>query len=146
MDKEIHEFLLKHLRSIQENNIPEYHETTAEDLTLYEWWVTPHRLDGIPFHEFMMTSNASRGSVFGAEDKGHKAQSRLDLANLHIQRYGDTAIASYTLLISTALPEGMKVAAHNESRVIVKLNGGWKVVHVHKSPAWPAPHVQENNQ
>jgi len=142
MDNEIHEFLLKHLRSIQENNIPEYHETTAEDLTLYEWWVTPHRLDGIPFHEFMMASNASRGSVFGAEDAGQKSQSRLDLANLHIQRYGETAIASYTLLISTALPEGVKVAAHNESRVMVKLNNEWKVVHVHKSPAWPAPHVQ----
>jgi len=142
MDNEIHEFLLKHLRSIQENNIPGYHETTAEDLTLYEWWVTPHRLDGLPFHEFMMTSNASRGSVFGAEDKGQQAQSRLDLANLHIQRYGDTAIASYTLLISTALPEGVKVAAHNESRVIVKIDSAWKVVHVHKSPAWPAPHVQ----
>lgn len=142
MDKEVYEFLLKHLRSIQENNIPEYHETTAEDLTLYEWWVTPHRLDGIPFHEFMMTSNALRGSVFGAEDKGQQAQSRLDLANLHIQRYGDAAIASYTLLVSTALSEGVKVAAHNESRVMVKLNGGWKVVHVHKSPAWPAPHVQ----
>lgn len=142
MDNEIHEFLLKHLHSIQENNISEYHETTAEDLTLYEWWVTPHRLDGIPFHEFMMTSNASRGSVFGAEDKGQKATSRFDLSNLLIQRYGDTAIASYTLLISTALPEGVKVAAHNESRVMVKLNGEWKVVHVHKSPAWPAPHVQ----
>jgi hypothetical protein len=142
MDHEIHEFLLKHLHSIQDNNISEYHETTAEDLTLYEWWVTPHRLDGIPFHEFMMTSNASRGSVFGAEDKGQQAKSRLDLANLHIQRYGDTAIASYTLLISTALPEGVRVAAHNESRVMVKLNGKWKVVHVHKSPAWPAPHVQ----
>jgi hypothetical protein len=141
MDQEVHEFLLMHLRSIQENNIPEYHETTSEDLTLYEWWVTPHRLDGLPIHEFMMTSNASRGSVFGAEDNGQKAESRLDLANLHIQRYGDAAIASYTLLISTALPEGVKVAAHNESRVIVKLNGEWKVVHVHKSPAWPAPHI-----
>jgi hypothetical protein len=70
MDNEIQEFLLKHLHSIQENNISEYHETTAEDLTLYEWWVTPHRLGGISFHEFMMTSNANRGSVFGAEDKG----------------------------------------------------------------------------
>ena len=142
MDNEIHEFLLKHLRSIQENNIPVYYETTAGDLTLYEWWVTPHRLDGLPFHEFMMTSNASRGSVFGAEDQGRKAESRLDLANLHIQRYGDTAVASYTLLISTALAEGVKVAAHNESRVIVKMNGEWKVVHVHKSPAYSAPHIQ----
>jgi hypothetical protein len=141
MDEEIREFLLKHLLSIQENNISEYHETTSADLMLYEWWVTPHRLEGLPFHEFMMTSNATRGSVFGAEDNGQKAQSRLDLANLCIQRYGDTAIASYTLLISTALPEGVKVAAHNESRVIVKLNGAWKVVHVHKSPAWAAPHV-----
>ena len=139
MDQEIQEFLLKHLGDIMSNDIASYHETTSEDLTLYEWWVTPHRLDGLPFHEFMMTSNASRGTVFGAQEKG---RTRFDLSNLLIQRYGDTAIASYALLISTALPEGVKVAAHNESRVIVKLNGEWKVVHVHKSPTWPAPHVQ----
>jgi len=138
MDQEVYDFLLKHLGGIMSNDIASYHETTAEDLTLYEWWVTPHRLDGLPFHEFMMTSNASRGTVFGAQEKG---ETRFDLSNLLIQRYGDTAIASYTLLISTALPEGVKVAAHNESRVIVKLNGEWKVVHVHKSPAWPALHV-----
>lgn len=144
MDQEVHEFLLKHLQGIMNNDIDSYHETTVDDLTLYEWWVTPHRLDGLPFHEFMMTSNAERGSVFGAEDKGYQAQSRFDLANLHIQRYGDTAIASYTLLISTALPGGVKVASHNESRVMVKISSVWKVVHVHKSPAWSAPHVQEN--
>ena len=138
MDQEIHEFLLKHLGGIMNNDIPSYHETTAEDLTLYEWWVTPHRLDGLPFHEFMMTSNDSRGAVFGAEEKG---KSRFDLSNLLIQRYGDTAIASYTLLISTALVDGVKVAAHNESRVMVKMHGKWKVVHVHKSPAYAAPHV-----
>jgi hypothetical protein len=138
MDQEIRDFLLKHLGGIMDNDIASYHETTAEDLTLYEWWVTPHRLNGLPFHEFMMTSNASRGAVFGAEEKG---RTRFDLSNLHIQRYGDTAIASYTLLISTALPEGVKVAAHNESRVMVKLDGTWKVVHVHKSPAYAAPHV-----
>ena len=142
MDEEICTFLLRHLQAVQENDLAAYRATTAEDLTLYEWWVTPHRLDGIPFHEFMMTANAARGSVFGAEGKGEKSSTRFDLSNLHIQRYGDTAIASYTLLISTATPEGVKVAAHNESRVIVKLNGAWKIVHVHKSPAWPAPHVQ----
>ena len=141
MDNEVHEFLLKHLNGIMSNDIASYNETTAEELTLYEWWVTPHRLDGLPFHEFMMTANADRGSVFGAEDKGQKAISRFDLSNLLIQRYGDTAIASYTLLISTSLPEGVKVAAHNESRVMVKFNGAWKVVHVHKSPAYSAPHV-----
>jgi ketosteroid isomerase-like protein len=137
-NEEITAFLKVHLQSIQDNDVQTYNETTAQDLTLYEWWITPHRIDGIPFHEFMMTSNAERGTVFGTEVKG---KTRFDLSNLHIQNYGETAIASYTLLISTASAEGVKVASHNESRVMVKINGTWKVVHVHKSPAWQAPHV-----
>ncbi|NWG33669.1 MAG: nuclear transport factor 2 family protein [Chloroflexi bacterium] len=139
-DHEIVEFLKKHLQAIRDNDVQTYHETTAEDLTLYEWWVTPHRIDGRPFHEFMMKANAERGAVFGAEGRGNDAV-RFDLSNLHIQRYGDTAIASFTLLISAVAPEGVKVVSHNESRVMVKLNGAWKVVHVHKSPAWQAPHI-----
>jgi hypothetical protein len=138
-DVEIDEFLRRHLRSVQENDSAAYHETTSADLTLYEWWVTPHRLDGLPFHEFMMAANAKRGTVFGAE--GEPAPTRFDLANLHIQRYGDTAIASYTLLVSAATAQGVNVAAHNESRVMIKMDGAWKVVHVHKSPAYAAPHV-----
>jgi ketosteroid isomerase-like protein len=141
MDEEIQTFLQKHLLAIQENDMKTYAETTAEDLTLYEWWVTPHRIDGLPFHEFMMDANAQRGGVFGAEDAGQQAVTRFDLSNLHIQRYGDTAIASYSLLISTALPGGVRVASHNESRVMVKFEGKWKVVHCHKSPAWQAPHI-----
>jgi ketosteroid isomerase-like protein len=141
-DPEVLAFLQKHLQSIQENDLKTYHETTAEDLTLYEWWVTPHRIDGIPLHDFMMTANAKQGTVFGAEgQENDETPIRLDLSNLHIQRYGDAAIASYTLLVSTALPGGVSVASHNESRVMVKLDGAWKVVHVHKSPAWNAPHV-----
>jgi ketosteroid isomerase-like protein len=143
MDEEIKTFLLRHLQAIQENDTAGYYETTAADLTLYEWWVTPHRIDGLPFHDFMMEANAARGSVFGAEDGGQKAKSRFDLSNLRIQRYGDAAIASYTLLVSTALSEGVRVACHNESRVIVKIDGQWKVVHCHKSPAWQAPHVSD---
>jgi len=143
MHEEIKKFLFDHLIAIQKNDVSTYYETTDEDLTLFEWWVTPNRLDGLSFHKFMMNSNAQRGTVFGAETQGQPADSRFDLANLHIQRYGDTAIASYTMLVSTALPEGVKVASHNESRVIVKIDGKWKVVHCHKSPAWQAPHVSE---
>ena len=142
-DAEIYEFLIKHLRSVQENDLQAYRETTSEDLTLYEWWVTPHRLEGLPFHEFMMQANARRGSAFGAE--GEPSPTRFDLANLHIQRYADTAIASYTLLVSAAASQGVKVASHNETRVIVKIDGEWKIVHVHKSPAYAAPHVDPNS-
>lgn len=138
---EIEIFLRKHLQGINENDVASYHETTSPDLTLYEWWVTPQRIDGLPFHEFMMTANEAQGTVFGAEAKGEKAKTRYDLSNLRVQRYNDCAIASYTLLISASTVDGVKVAAHNESRVIVKLDGAWKVVHVHKSPAYNAPHV-----
>ena len=132
-------FLKKHLQSIRENDNKTYYETTGEDLTLYEWWITPHRIDGLPFHEFMMGENEKLGTVFGAEGKA-KSATRYDLSNLNIQNYGDTVIASYTLLTSTASTEGVKVSSHNESRVMVKQNDTWKVVHVHKSPAWQAPH------
>lgn len=144
-DPEIHAFLLRHLQAIQQNDLETYHATSSEDLTLYEWWVTPHRIDGIPFHEYMMQANKKRGTVFGSEappEGADLAPPRLDLANLHIQRYGDCAIASYTMLVSSTTRQGVQVAAHNESRVMVKTNGAWKVVHVHKSPAWKAPHVQ----
>jgi ketosteroid isomerase-like protein len=140
MDQEINDFLMRHLKAIQENDTAAYHETSSADLTLYEWWITPHRVGGLPFHEFMMRSNASRGTVFGS-DAHQKAETRFDLSNLLVQRYGDAAIASYTLLVSTALPEGVQVVSHNESRVMVKQGGSWKVVHVHKSPAWSAPHA-----
>jgi hypothetical protein len=150
-DDEIHAFLLRHLRAIFDNDIQAYHATTSEELSLYEWWVTPHRLDGLPFHDFMMQENALRGTVFGADSEqidfyGEKPRTRYDLSNLNIQRYGDTAIASYTLLVSTGDIQGVKVVAHNESRVIVKLGGELKVVHVHKSPAWPAPHTEPVNK
>jgi hypothetical protein len=141
MDDEIRSFLLQHLKSIEDNDITRYRDTTAPELSLYEWWITPQRIDGLPFHEFMMGANAQRGTVFGSEAQA-RTETRFDLANLLIQRYGDAAIASYTLLVSTALPDGVQVVSHNETRVIVKQNGKWKVVHVHKSPAWPAPHVQ----
>ena len=140
MDQEIYDALLENLKAVQQNDIAAYRNTSAEELTLYEWWITPHRIDGLPFHEFMMESNASRGTVFGSGAK-QRAESRFDLSNLSIQRYGHVGIACYTLLVSTALPDGLHVVSHNESRVMVKQDGQWKVVHVHKSPAWSAPHV-----
>ena len=141
-DAEVYEFLLRHLQAIQDNDVQTYRATSAEDLTVYEWWVTPNRIDGLPFHEFMINSDAQRSTVFGSEGQKEKQSfpSRFDLSNLRIQRYGDFAIASYTFLLSTSRPDGEQVVAHNESRVLIKIDSEWKIVHVHKSPAWHAPH------
>jgi len=140
-DPEIYQFLMNHLAGIYANNLDSYHQTTYPELSLYEWWVTPHRIDGLPFHDYMMESNARLGSVFGLDpQQGIEPRPRLDLANLLIQRFENTAIASYTLLTSRTTETGVMVHAHNESRVMVKFAGGWQVVHVHKSPAWNAPY------
>jgi len=142
---EILETFHKHMLSILENDQDTYRQTVVEDLTLYEWWVTPHRIEGIPFHEFMMDANARKGSVFGVESEPG-GKTRFDYANCKVQQFGDTAIISYSLLISTTQDDEVHVVSHNESRVMIKLDGTWKVVHVHKSPDWNAPHIPPNDR
>lgn len=139
-------FLEHHLQSIFDSDLEAYHATTIPDLTLYEWYVTPDRIDGLPFHDFMMSEAGREDSASMALDPSpdivrpeDKARIRFDLANYHEQRYGDTAICSYTMLISKGTPDGVKVLSYNESRVLVLMDGDWKVVHVHKSPSWNAP-------
>lgn len=124
-EQEIWDVLHRHLDSIFAGDSRTYAETTAQDLSLYEWWVTPHRQDGLDFHMFMIDNRWS-----GAGDKW-----RYDLLEKRCQRYGETAIVSYTFLLSIASESGIKHQMHNESRVLVKLDGVWQVVHVHKSPA-----------
>jgi len=138
--------LERHLQSIFDADLETYHQTSVPELTLYEWYVTPHRIEGLPFHDFMM-QEAARADTAGMaldphppsgrpEEKGHV---RFDLANYREQVYGETAICSYTMLISKGSPEGVRVISYNESRVLIRMQGAWRVVHVHKSPSWKAP-------
>lgn len=142
----IRTFLERHLQSIFDNDIAEYQATTVSDLTLYEWHVTPHRIEGLPFHAFMMSEAGRADTAAMALDPdphggspGDKARVRYDLANYCEQDYGDAAVCSYTMLLSKGTAAGVKVVSYNESRVFVRIEGDWKVVHVHKSPAWHAP-------
>ncbi len=152
---DIRAFLERHLQAIFDSDLETYHATTVPELTLYEWYITPNRIDGIPFHDFMMTEAARAGATplsgaalaqAGGEPRPAetlRARRRFDLANYAEQHYGDgpaaVTIASYTLLISHSAAAGVKVISYNESRVIIKFPDGLKVVHVHKSPSWNAP-------
>lgn len=124
-DQEIWDTLHRHLRSIFERDTATYEATTAPDLALYEWFVTPHRQDGLDFHLFMLKHGALN----------RNPDYRYDLLEPRLQRYGDTAIVSYTFMRSWADDDGVQHRTHNESRVLVKGADGWRVVHVHKSPA-----------
>lgn len=129
-EQEIWETLHRHLRSIFTQDIETYQATTSPDLSLFEWFVTPHRQDGLDFHFFMIEHGWS----------GTNADFRYDLWEPRLQLYGDTAVVSYTFMLSIANPSGIHHRQHNESRVLVKGESGWQIVHVHKSPSWQAPH------
>lgn len=129
MEQAIWDTLHRHLKSIFEQDAATYAETTSPELSLYEWFVTPHRLDGLDFHTFMIEHNWS-----GA-NQGY----RYDLLEPRLQVYGDTAIVSYTFMLSLARENGVEHRTHNESRVLIRQGDRWRVVHVHKSPTWRAP-------
>lgn len=129
-EQEIWDTVHHHLKSIFTKDVEAYEATTAEDLSLYEWFITPHRQDGLPFHLFMIDHTwAGTGDDF-----------RYDLWEPRLQLYGDTAIVSYTFMLTIAQESQIVRRQHNESRVLVKGDGGWKIVHVHKSPSWAAPY------
>lgn len=120
----------RHLKSVFNGDSKTYAETTGDDLSLYEWWVTPHRQDGLDFHRFMIEHS------WAGTDQDY----RYDLLEPRLQLYGDTAIVSYTFMLSIAkLEGGVQHRTHNESRVLIKRDGQWQIVHVHKSPGWQAP-------
>ncbi len=128
-EDEIWSTVHRHLASIFNGDVKAYEETTDEGLSLFEWWVTPHRQDGVDFHRFMIEHRWEGGGDY-----------RYDLLEPRLQLYGDTAIVSYTFILSRAKPGGgVEHRSHNESRVLIQRDGHWKIVHVHKSPAWPAP-------
>jgi hypothetical protein len=124
-DQEIWDFLDRHLTAIFSRDWETYAATTAADLSLYEWWIVPHRQDGLDFHRFMIEN------VWAGETTAW----RYDLLEKRCQRYGDAAVVSYTFMLSQVTDHGIVHRAHNESRVLVRQAEGWRVVHVHKSPA-----------
>lgn len=129
IEQEIWDTVHRHLESIFKQDVEAYLATTSEDLSLYEWFITPHRQDGLPFHQYMIENNWA----------GADAGTRYDLWEPRLQLYGDTAIVSYTFMLTTMVDGLIRHHTHNESRVLIKGEDGWQIVHVHKSPAWPAP-------
>ena len=127
LEREIWDFLERHLTAIFSRDWETYAATTSPELSLYEWWVIPHRQDGLDFHRFMIEHAWA----------GEPTAWRYDLLEKRCQIYGDTAIVSYTFMRSQVTETGITHQAHNESRVLVRGSAGWRVVHVHKSPATP---------
>jgi len=130
VEQEIWDTVHRHLEGAFKQDVEAYVATTSEDLSLYEWFVTPHRQDGLPFHLYMIENN------WAGSDEG----TRYDLWEPRLQLYGNTAIVSYTFMLTSKQDGVIRHGSHNESRVLIKDKEGWKIVHVHKSPGWRAPY------
>jgi len=70
---------------------------------------------------------------------GIAADSKVDMKDLAVNVYGDTAIATFNGDFSAKL-EGKPIAVKMQTTMVfVKYKGDWKIVHEHFSPLGPPP-------
>ena len=125
------DLLDRSLQSIWNGDAETYRALTAEDVSFYEWYISPQRIDGLDFHlrEIAVHARALSGSTGKIEH---------EILQPRVQRYEDTAILTYTLLIRAISEAGVVHRSHNESRVFHNFGTDdepdWKLVHCHKSP------------
>lgn len=93
------------------------------DVTAYEG--TPTRQDGLDFHLFMLRQMAAAATG---------AAKHLELLNPKVQLYGDAAIVTATSQVTSVQKDEVEVSYLHETRVWVRSDEGWKLVHFHKSP------------
>ena len=113
------------------NDLDAYRATTAADVSVYEWYVAPARIDGLDFH--LRELQAARQTAAPA---GYAFE--LEFLQPRLQCYGAAAIATYTLLTREITPAGVTRKASHETRVFHNFGSEaapeWKLVHCHKSP------------
>jgi ketosteroid isomerase-like protein len=134
----IMDVLHRNLQSIWDGDVEAYRATTADDVSFFEWYISPQRIDGIDFH--LRELRVHRAVVSGGMDSGADQEGRVEheILQPRVQIYGQTAIVTYTLLIRAASSAGVAHKSHHETRVFHDFGtpdaSAWKLVHCHKSP------------
>ena len=113
------------LHAIHSGDSEAYRSLCSPDLTCFETDVSPYRIDGIEFHESLIREMHER--------KTYDKLVRFDMLTPLVQVYGNTAIVSYTRLMTYRTENSPVFRSFNESRVFVQYPDGWKMVHFHRS-------------
>lgn len=130
--------LHRNLQAIWDGDVETYRATTAEDVSFFEWYISPQRIDGIDFH--LRELRVHKAVVSGGVDPSQDSESRIEheILQPRVQIYGDTAIVTFTLLIRAVSDAGVVHKSHNETRVFHNFGTAdvpqWRLVHCHKSP------------
>src|SRR5205085_6339084 len=104
-----------------------YSEFSSPELTCFETDVAPYRIDGLDFHLGLMGAMRETGS-FGK-------LVRFDMLTPHVHLLGDSAVVTYTRLMTYSTDSGPVFRAFNETRVFARKDGAWKMIHFHRSHA-----------
>jgi len=128
--------LERNLQSIWDGDVEAYRSTTAEDVSFFEWYICPQRIDGIDFH--LRELRVHKGVVSGMEPGGGESRVEHEILQPRVQLYDDIAIVTYTLLIRAVSEAGVAHKSYNETRVFHNCGAPdapqWMLVHCHKSP------------
>jgi hypothetical protein len=135
-NKTVHimEVLERNLRSIWDGDVDAYRETTSENLSFFEWYISPQRIDGLDFH--LRELRVHKDVMSGGRTEGGGVEH--EILQPRIQDFGATVVVTYTLLIRAVNESGVVHKSHNETRVFHDFGTAdapqWKLVHCHKSP------------
>lgn len=125
LEKELLDTLHKVLKASIEGDKETYEKYTVDDLSSYEWYIAPYRIDNVNFH-LNLLEEYSKVST--------QAKKRFDILSPRIQIYNQVAIITFTLLITKIVNRLASYDSTNETRIFVFMENVWKMVHFHKSP------------
>ena len=118
------------LEAVYRRDTDFYAAHSTADMTAYEWFIAPERIDGIDFHLHLMNA----GGMVGVDENA-----RVDLLNPQVRLLGasgDAALVTFTLLVTYPAEGGGKPSFYSDhqTRVFERAGETWKMVHFHRSP------------
>jgi len=118
------------IEAVYRRDLDFYRAHATEDMSAYEWFIAPARVDGLDFHLHLMGA----GGMVGVHE-----DSRVDLLAPRVQicgASGDVAVITFTLLVTFPATDSGKPTFYtdNQTRVLVRDGDTWKMNHFHRSP------------
>ena len=124
VQRELLDITWRMLEAIHTGDAETYATLSSADLSCYED-VCSYRIDGLEFHLALIRQTAQNPGM---------APKRFDILLPRVQVYGETGIVTYTRLMTYDDNGKPRWVTFNETRVFVKQEGVWKMVHFHRSP------------
>ncbi len=124
VQRELLEITWQMLDAIHTGDADAYARHTAAELSCYED-VCAYRIDGLEFHLTLIRQMAQNSA---------NRPTRFDMLTPRVQVYGETGIVTYTRLMTYDDGGKPRWTTSNETRVYIKRDDRWQMVHFHRSP------------